>query len=101
MSNFTEVHLADLATDGATVTPHVNQIEVSPYTQYTKIMEYCRANEITIEAYSPLGSTAGGPLKDPVIVELAEKYKKNPGQIVLRWLVQQGIVVRIKLLPCG
>jgi diketogulonate reductase-like aldo/keto reductase len=94
VSNFTEVHLADLATDGATITPHVNQFEISPYTQYDKIMDYCRANAITMEAYSPLGSSAGGPLKDPVIVALAEKYSKNPGQIVLRWLVQQDIVVR-------
>lgn len=93
VSNWNEKHLADLKADGATVVPHVNQIEMSPYTIWTKLVEYCKANQITLEAYSPLGSTNGGCLKDPVVVGLAEKYKKNPGQLVLRWLVQQGIGV--------
>ena len=43
--------------------------------------------------YSPMGSDAGAVRKDPVMVELAQKYKKNEGQVILRWLVQQGIVV--------
>jgi diketogulonate reductase-like aldo/keto reductase len=93
VSNWNEQHLEDLKSDGITVVPHVNQIEMSPYTIWTKLVEYCKANNITVQAYSPLGSSGGGPLKDPVVVELAEKYKKNPGQLVLRWLVQQGIVV--------
>lgn len=93
VSNWTEEHLEDLKADGATMVPHVNQIEMSPYTIYDKIVEYCKANSIVLEAYSPLGSTAGGCLKDPLVVELAGKYGKNPGQLVLRWLIQQGIVV--------
>jgi len=93
VSNWTEEQLEDLKTDGATVVPHVNQIEMSPYTIYDKIVGYCKANGIVIEAYSPLGSSAGGCLKDDLVVELAGKYGKNPGQLVLRWLVQQGIVV--------
>lgn len=93
VSNFTEVHLADLAEDGATVVPHVNQVEISPYTQYTAIIDYCRAHGIILEAFSPLGSSAGGVIKDPAVAALAGKYNKDPGQLVLRWLVQQGIVV--------
>merc|ERR1712113_237913 len=93
VSNFTEEHLKELKEDGATIVPHVNQIEMSPYTIYPKIVSYCKENNIVIQAYSPLGSTAGGCLKDKVIVDIADKYKKNPGQIVLRWLAQQGIVV--------
>jgi len=93
VSNWTEEHLEDLKVDGATIMPQVNQIEMSPYTIYDKIVEYCKANSIVIEAYSPLGSSAGGCLKDDLVVKLAGKYNKNPGQLVLRWLVQQGIVV--------
>uniref|UniRef100_A0A7S1ANL1 NADP-dependent oxidoreductase domain-containing protein n=1 Tax=Noctiluca scintillans TaxID=2966 RepID=A0A7S1ANL1_NOCSC len=93
VSNWTEEHIADLKDDGATILPHVNQIEMSPYTVYDKIVDYCKANSIVVEAYSPLGSTNGGCLKDPVVVDLAAKYSKNAGQLVLRWLVQQGIVV--------
>jgi diketogulonate reductase-like aldo/keto reductase len=93
VSNWSEEHIADLITDGAKVVPQVNQIEVSPHCQYTKIMEYCRENKICIEAYSPLGSTAGGVLKDGTIIQLAQKYHKNPGQVVLKWLLQLGYVV--------
>jgi len=75
------------------VKPHVNQIEMSPYTIYPGIVKFCQENDIVIEAYSPMGSDAGAVRKDPVMVELAQKYKKNEGQVILRWLVQQGIVV--------
>lgn len=93
VSNFTEEHLEELAADGANVVPHVNQIECSPYCQYSKILDYCKAKKIAVQAYSPLGSTMGGVLKDPVVVQLAAKYNKDSGQLVLKWLVQQGMVV--------
>uniref|UniRef100_A0A7S1UDJ3 NADP-dependent oxidoreductase domain-containing protein n=1 Tax=Phaeomonas parva TaxID=124430 RepID=A0A7S1UDJ3_9STRA len=93
VSNFTEQHLADLAEDGAVVTPHVNQIEVNPYTQWTAIQEYCQANGVLVQAWSPMGSTGSSMLRDELLVALAEKYGKNPGQIVLRWLVQQDMGV--------
>lgn len=87
------MHLQQLAEDGAKIVPHVNQVEVSPHCQYPALLEYCKAQGITIQAYSPLGSTAGAVLQDPVLVALAAKYEKNPGQVALKWLVQQGIVV--------
>jgi len=93
VSNWTEGHLADLLADGAKVTPHVNQIEMNPYTVWTNIIKYCKEKGILIEAYSPMGSGAGTVRKDPVLVALAKKYNKNTGQVILRWLVQQGVVV--------
>ena len=93
VSNWTEEHLEELAADGAKLVPHVNQIEISPTVQYTKIMDYCKMKGITLEAYSPLGSNAGKVIKDPKVTALAAKYGKDPGQVVLKWLVQQGIVV--------
>ena len=93
VSNWSEVHLQELADDGAKLVPHVNQIEVSPHCQYSGLMDYCKAKGITLTAYSPLGSHAGTVLKNPTAMEMSAKYEKNPGQLVLRWLVQQGIVV--------
>lgn len=93
VSNFTEEHLRELIEDGAEVVPHVNQIEYSPHCQYTKILSFCQEHNIVVQAFSPLGSTAGAVLRDPVLVAMAEKYGKNPGQLALKWLVQQGIVV--------
>merc|ERR1712228_649284 len=57
VSNWTEEHIADLLADGAKVKPHVNQIEMSPYTIWEKLVKYCKDNSIVIEAYSPLGSS--------------------------------------------
>jgi diketogulonate reductase-like aldo/keto reductase len=93
VSNWTEEHIQDLIDDGAKIIPHINQIECSPHCQYSKILDYCKAKGIVIQAYSPLGSTAGGVLKDPVVLELAAKYQKDCGQVVLKWLIQQGMVV--------
>merc|ERR1712194_356513 len=92
VSNWTEEHIADLVEDGG-MKPMVNQIEMSPYTIWTKIVKYCQENEIALQAFSPLGSNAGSVLKDDVVTGIAEKHKKNPGQVVLRWLVQQNIMV--------
>lgn len=46
-----------------------------------------------ITAYSPLGSGKVGPLQDPLIIKLAQDYKKTPAQIILRWIVQNDITV--------
>jgi len=91
VSNWTEEHIADLVADGC-MKPMANQIEMSPYTQWTKIITYCQENDIKLMAYSPMGSNAAAVLKDPVIIEIADKHKKNAGQVVLRWLAQQDIM---------
>ncbi|KAK9369454.1 NADP-dependent oxidoreductase domain-containing protein [Lipomyces kononenkoae] len=75
----------------------VNQIEFNPYLQNQTpgIVEYCQKNGIIVEAYSPLGplfpAAKGGPL-DPVVNKLATKYARDAGQIILKWVVQRGVV---------
>ncbi|KAK9237026.1 NADP-dependent oxidoreductase domain-containing protein [Lipomyces kononenkoae] len=75
----------------------VNQIEFNPYLQNQTpgIVEYCQANGILVEAYTPLGplfpAAKGGPL-DPVVHKLATKYGRDAGQIILKWTIQRGII---------
>lgn len=88
VSNFLNQHFKDL--EGAKIAPMVNQIEVNPYLQQREICKYCEENDIVVEAWAPFGSGTTGVLKDPVIEKLAEKYNKNGGQIILRWLFQKG-----------
>ena len=89
VSNFKPAHLQRLAEAG--VIPDLNQIQVDP----RHIREASRqANNrlgIVTESWSPLGRD-GGLLKDTAVTALAAKYGKTPGQIVLRWHVQQGLI---------
>ena len=50
-------------------------------------------NNVKLEAWGPLGQGNKKLLSDPVITELAEKYNKSAGQIILRFEVQEGIIV--------
>ncbi len=73
-------------------TPVVNQIELHPYLQQQKLVEYHAANGIATEAWSPL-ARGGEVLADPVIKALADKYGKTAAQVVLRWHLDNGFVV--------
>lgn len=93
VSNFSVQHLEQLAQDGATVRPMVNQIEASIYLQYNDIVEYCQARNVVVQAYSPLGRGLKDISKDPVVMAIAGKHRKNYGQIAMRYLVQLGYAV--------
>lgn len=92
VSNWAPRHIEQLMTeDGVHIYPAVNQVEFHPWNQQREIVKYCSEKGIVVVAYSPL--TQGTRLKDPVITKLADKYGKTPAQIVLRWCLQQGVVV--------
>jgi len=91
VSNFSSQHLEQLKEDGAKIVPMVNQIEASVSLQYPDIREYCLANGILPQAYSPLGQ---GVAKIPDLVfELGKKYGKDAGQVSFRYLLQLGYSV--------
>ena len=71
--------------------PSVNQIECHPFLVPSDLINYCKNNNIQIEAYCPL--VRRQKFNDPLIVKLSEKYNKTPAQILLRWGIQQGFVI--------
>ena len=74
--------------------PAVNQVECNPFFQQKELLRALLAeNDVKIEAYQPLGHGDETLLSHPDIVKLAEKYGKNPGQIILRFEVQDGLIV--------
>lgn len=73
--------------------PAVNQVECNPYFQQKELRKLTDAANVRIEAWGPLGQGSSKLLNDPVIVKLAEKYGKDAGQIILRFEVQEGIIV--------
>lgn len=72
--------------------PAVNQIEFNPFYQQKPIREIMEKDGVKIEAWYPLGHGDEKLLKHPVICRLAEKYGRNPGQIILRFEVQDGVI---------
>ncbi len=70
--------------------PAVNQIEWSPFGHSEEMLEYARDKNMIIQAYSPLTRTKR--LDNEELNELAEKYKKSPAQILIRWNLQRGTV---------
>lgn len=93
ISNFDEKQTAALLRD-ARIKPTVNQIECHPYYQQNSLRKYLHENGILVGAWYPLGHGDRKLLQDPVLRDLAEKYRKSPAQIILRWHIQaENIVV--------
>lgn len=89
VSNFHVHHLEDLLAD-AEIKPMVNQVEYHPHLAQLELRDYCKQQGIQLEAWSPLKQ--GQLLDEPTIVEIAEKHKKSPAQIILRWDLQNEVV---------
>ncbi|MGR5235565.1 2,5-didehydrogluconate reductase DkgB [Vibrio alfacsensis] len=68
-----------------------NQIELSPYLQNQKLVSYMQENGIQVTSYMTLAY--GAVLKEPLIIDIAGKYKATPAQIVLAWALAKGFAV--------
>lgn len=90
VSNFGEQHLEELK-KFAKIKPFVNQVEVHTYLTRVNLVNYCQKENIIVEAYSPLAKGYG--ITNEIITSLASKYKKTGAQIMLRFLVQRGLVI--------
>lgn len=88
VSNFTINHLKELI-ENAEIIPAVNQIEFHPRLVQKDLMEYCKLNNIQLEAWSPL--MRGSVFQIPLLQKFSYKYKRTISQIVLRWDLQMGV----------
>jgi len=108
--NFNLKRLSDLRRQ-ATIQPVMNQIELHPYLQQTKMVEYCKAHDVLLTAYSPLGSgdrpaalkkdNEPSLLDHPVVLEISGKRNVTPGQVLLAWGLSRGTVVIPKSVNPG
>ena len=72
----------------AKVKPMINQILINPSDMQEEVVAFNEAHDILTEAYSPLGT--GKIFAVEVLKEIAAKYKKTVGQVVLRWSLEHG-----------
>lgn len=75
------------------IMPSVNQVECNPLYQQKEIRKLMAEHDVRLEAWYPLGHGDKPLLENPVITALAEKYGKNPGQIILCFENQEGFIV--------
>lgn len=89
ISNFHPRHMDELMKT-AEIAPMVNQIRLCPGDTQDEVVAYCKANNIVVEAYSPLGT--GRIFEVPEMKVIAEKYGKTVAQICIRWSLQMGFL---------
>lgn len=92
VSNFLEHHLTKLL-QVADIVPAVNQIELHPLLQQRPLREFGESRGIRTEAWGPLGQNKYDLTDIAVLRELAEKYNKSVHQVVIRWHLQEEIIV--------
>ena len=73
--------------------PAVNQVECNPNFQQKELRKLMDKDGVKLEAWYPLGHGNKNLLQNPAILEMAQKYNKNAGQIILRFEVQEGFII--------
>lgn len=92
LSNFESERLEEVLA-AATIKPSVLQVECHPYYQQNDLKKRIAPYNTVIESWYPLGHGDAALIEEPVFTKLAEKYGKTNAQIILRWHIQEGIIV--------
>jgi alcohol dehydrogenase (NADP+) len=96
VSNFGITQIAELLRNPqTTIRPAVNQIELHPFLNQSKLVAYCQKKGILVQGYCPLGGSRTSPstpslLAHPTVVAIAETHSTQPAAVLLRWQLQQG-----------
>ncbi|HUD33278.1 MAG TPA: aldo/keto reductase, partial [Variovorax sp.] len=78
------------------IAPAVNQVEVNPFHQQAEAADFMREHGVQAEAWAPFAEGRNGLFQNERLVAIGTKHGKSVGQVVLRWLVQRGIVALAK-----
>ncbi|MER2127260.1 aldo/keto reductase [Solibacillus sp.] len=90
VSNHHEHHLQQVLAS-CNVAPMVNQVELQPYLNQAELRAFCQEHQIAVTAWSPLGR--GHVLNDETITRIAADYGVTPAQVILRWHIQNDVLV--------
>ena len=95
MDNFTQDHLADFLFWNK-VKPAVNLLECNPFFQREDERAYLEEQGVQMQAWSPLSAGQNDLFHNAILCEIGEAHGKTAAQVVLRWLIQRGIVPLVK-----
>ncbi|KAJ2719764.1 hypothetical protein GGI07_005017 [Coemansia sp. Benny D115] len=92
VSNFNQAILQAMIPQ-CQIVPAVNQVEIHPFNQSTRLVEFCKQNGIVVTGYCPLGGTKVTVMEDSTITSIASKHSCTPAQVALSWSLEHGVVV--------
>jgi 2,5-diketo-D-gluconate reductase A len=95
VSNFPTDRIMDLMVHNE-ITPAINQIEVNPFHQQIETQKFLQDNSVQIEAWAPFAEGRNNIFQNELLLSIAAKHKKSVAQVILRWLLQRGIIVLSK-----
>jgi 2,5-diketo-D-gluconate reductase A len=95
VSNFPPDRIMDLMIHN-NITPVVNQIEVNPFQQQIDTQKFLQDNRVQVEAWGPFAEGKNNIFQNEFLLSIAAKHKKSVAQVILRWLVQRGIIALAK-----
>jgi len=92
VSNFPPDRIMDLIIHNA-ITPAVNQIETHPFCQQIETQKFLHDNSVAIQSWGPFAEGKHDIFNNAVLRSIGKKYGKSVAQVILRWLVQRGVLV--------
>jgi 2,5-diketo-D-gluconate reductase A len=95
VSNFQPDRIMDLIIHNK-IKPAVNQIEVNPFQQQIDSQKFLQDNSVEVEAWAPFAEGRNNIFQNELLLSIAAKHNKSVAQVILRWLVQRGIIVLAK-----
>jgi diketogulonate reductase-like aldo/keto reductase len=95
VSNFQPDRIMDLMIHNK-IAPAVNQIEVNPFQQQIESQTFFEANSVAVEAWAPFAEGRNNIFQNETLLTIATKYNKSVAQVILRWVVQRGIIALAK-----
>lgn len=96
VSNFYPDRLTDICMFDRKVIPAVNQVEVNPYNAQWFAQENMEKYGVKMEAWAPFGEGRNNLFTNETLVSIGKKYNKSSAQVMLRWLIQRGVIVACK-----
>jgi len=95
VSNFLPDRIMDLMIHNK-ITPAINQIEVNPFHQQIDTQMFLQDNSVQVEAWAPFAEGRNNIFQNELLLSIATKHKKSVAQVILRWLLQRGIIALSK-----
>src|SRR5512136_218617 len=95
VSNFPPDRIMDLMVCNE-IPPAINQIEVNPFHQQIDTQRFLQDNSVQVEAWAPFAEGRNNIFQNEILLSIAAKHNKSVAQVILRWLVQRGIIALAK-----